>query len=249
MIVTAIPTRRVAPGSETNEVLDESLLSLPERAIVVVTSKIVAICEGRTVKVSDGKSKRSLVELESDYFLPEHYDHMGLGLTIIHSSLIPAAGIDESNGDGDFVLWPINPLQSARNIRNYLRTQHNVDELGVILSDSTARPLHFGTEGIGIAFSGFLPLKSYSGLADLYGRPLYHTAANIVDGLASAAVLVMGEGAEQTPLALIEDVPFVTFIEEDRTINTSEFFIPHIEDDLFAALLRNAPWIRGGRGA
>ena len=37
------------------------------------------------------------------------------------------------------------------------------------------------------------------------------TKVDVVNALASAAVLVMGEGAEQTPLAVISDVPFVEF--------------------------------------
>jgi F420-0:gamma-glutamyl ligase len=37
------------------------------------------------------------------------------------------------------------------------------------------------------------------------------TKVNVADALAAAAVLVMGEGSEQTPLVVIGDVPFVTF--------------------------------------
>jgi len=34
---------------------------------------------------------------------------------------------------------------------------------------------------------------------------------NVADALAAAAVLLMGEGKEQTPLAVLTDLPFVTF--------------------------------------
>lgn len=67
--------------------------------------------------------------------------------------------------------------------------------------------------GRAIGVAGFLPIKSYVGKEDLYGRESRVTTSNIADALASSAVLVMGEGSEQTPLAQIKNAP-VTFTKE-----------------------------------
>jgi F420-0:gamma-glutamyl ligase len=63
--------------------------------------------------------------------------------------------------------------------------------------------------------------------------------------LAAAAVLVMGEGAESTPLALISGLPFVHFQERDP--NPEELQNLHIDrrDDLYAPLLNAVPWQAG----
>ena len=84
-------------------------------------------------------------------------------------------------------------------------------ELGVIITDSHTIPLRRGVLGISLAHYGFAPLKDYRGNADIFGRTLKMTQTNIPDGLAAAAVVLMGEGAERTPLALITDVPWVKF--------------------------------------
>ena len=67
------------------------------------------------------------------------------------------------------------------------------------------------------------------------------------DGLAAAAVLMMGEGREQTPLALIEGAP-VVFREKELTRKEIEATRIGIKDDLYAPLLTKVKWRKGGRG-
>lgn len=248
MIITAIKTQKILSGSKTiYEVLDESLPKLEENSVVAISSKVVAICEGRTVPV-EGTDKNTLVRQESDYFLPEHMSQYGFSFTITHNTLIPAAGIDESNGNGSFVLWPKDPQESANQIRRYLLKRAGIKHLGVVITDSTARPLHYGTEGISIAYSGFSALNNYIGKPDLFGRELKVSVANIADALAAAAVLVTGEGTEQTPIALIGDVPFVDFQDHEPTKDElSKYYVHHMEDDMFAPFLQNMGWKKGGR--
>ena len=68
-----------------------------------------------------------------------------------------------------------------------------------------------GTTGAAIAHSGFAALNNYIGKPDIFGRKFKVQKANISDALAVSGVLIMGEGSEQTPLAVVEDVPFVKF--------------------------------------
>jgi F420-0:gamma-glutamyl ligase len=59
----------------------------------------------------------------------------------------------------------------------------------------------------------------------------------------------MGEADEQTPMAVIEDVPFVTFQERDPTGEELAALRISLEDDLYAPLLTRAPWRQGGQAS
>jgi len=249
MKIAAIKTDRLAPGApDIERVLDNALSGLEENSVLAVTSKIVAICEGRTIPIEDIADKKELIIQESDYYLPEFIEEFNFAFTITHHTLIPSSGIDESNGNGHYILWPADPFKSANRIRQYLKKRFGRKNVGVIITDSTARPLHYGTEGVCIGYSGFLPTNDYRGTADLFGREMKVSISNVADALASATVLVMGEGTEQTPLAVVEDLPFVTFQDHDPTDKELKaFFLEHMDDDLFAPLLRNSRWQKGGR--
>lgn len=248
MVVKPVRTDKITPGSGAIfGVLDNHLGRLRERTVVAITSKIVAICEGRVVPIAEADKNELAIE-ESQYYLPEHMSRYGYSFTITHNTLIPVAGIDESNGDGNYVLWPADPQKSANQIRAYLSQKARLKKIGVVITDSTAKPLHLGTEGVGIAFSGFKPMNNYVGQKDLFGREFKVSSANVVDGLASAAVMVMGEGTEQTPIALIEDVDFIEFTGKDPSeSDLKELFVSHMEDDLFEPFLRQMGWRKGGR--
>lgn len=248
MIVTGIKTELVRPGRHhLTSFLDANIKAVPENSVLAITSKVAAICEGRVVPIEDAE-KNDLAIQESDYYLPEYMSKYAFTFTISHRTLIPSAGIDLSNGDGHYVLWPKEPQKTAAEVWHYLRKRFGLKNVGVVLTDSTARPLHYGTEGVGIAYCGFAPSNNYIGTPDLFGRTLEVSISNILDALSSAAVVVMGEGTEQTPLATIEDIPFVQFQDHEPTqAELDKFFISHMEDDLFEPFLRHPKWQKGGR--
>ncbi len=132
-------------------------------------------------------------------------------------------------------------------IRAYLEERYSVRRLGVLIADSRVLPLRWGTTGVALGWSGFEGLRNYIGKPDIFGRKLKMTKANIADGLAAAAVLMMGEGREQTPLALIEGAP-VVFREKELTRKEIEATRIGIKDDLYAPLLTKVKWRKGGRG-
>lgn len=75
------------------------------------------------------------------------------------------------------------------------------------------------------------------------------TQTNIPDALAAAAVMIMGEGAERTPLAIVTDVPWIKFTEHPRRSKKSfsSFDIP-IKEDLYYPLLSGMKWKKGKGG-
>lgn len=246
MKTISIKTHKITSSQALSQIINRYISSLKEKSIVVITSKIVSICEGRVVKIGE-IDKKKLIEQEAEYYLPSYGNKYNITLTIKRNLLVPTAGIDESNGNGYYVLWPKDPQKTANEIREYSKKKFSLRHVGVIITDSRTTPLRWGTTGIAIAHSGFSALNNYIGKPDIFGRPLHVTKANIVDALAAAAVLVMGEGNEQTPLAIIEDLPFVKF--QDRNPSKSELKGLQISmrDDLYAALLKGVEWLRGGK--
>lgn len=244
MIITAIKTKIISVGDSLERILDQSFDELGDRTILAVTSKIVALCEGNVLDSAE-ISKRELIKKEADYYFASDSPYM---LTIKDSVLIPASGIDESNGDGKFVLWPKDPYASARGVRDYLANKFHLANLGVIITDSKTSPLRWGTTGIAIGYAGFRALKDYRDTEDIFGEKLKVTLSNHLDALAAAAVLVMGEGNEQTPMALIQDGDFIKFDGSSPTKEDMAALKIDRKDDLYGSLLNAVPWKKGKSG-
>lgn len=246
MKIVAIKTHKITKKDhDLLAILDQYLPEkLPEESIIAVTSKIVSICEGRVVLVSDA-DKDELVRKEADLYLPKEENKYGVFLTIKDSLLVATAGIDESNGAGYYVLWPENAQLTANKVREYLKKRFSLEKVGVIITDSKTTPLRWGTSGVAIAHSGFAALKNYIGTPDIFGKDFQMTKASISDALAASAVVVMGEGREQTPLAVISDVPFVQFRDRNPTVEELSELKISIDDDLYAPLLKSAHWKKG----
>lgn len=256
MKVHSIKTHRITnQDRDLYAILDRYLTSFDEGSILAITSKIVAICQGRMVRVEEA-DKQALIESEADYWLPPSASKYHVSLTVKDHLLIPMAGVDESNGNGYYVLWPRDPQRVANEVRAYLSGRFSRRQVGVIITDSKTTPLRWGVTGVAIAHSGFLALNDYIGQPDIFGRPLQITKVDVADALAAAAVLVMGEGNEQTPLAVIGDLPsdlthgkpFVTFQERDPTPEELRGRWIDIEDDLYAPLLQGVEWRKGTEG-
>ncbi|HEU4580416.1 MAG TPA: coenzyme F420-0:L-glutamate ligase [Polyangiaceae bacterium] len=224
-------------------ILDAHLPAFGEGSVLAISSKIIAIAEGRVVPIAS-VDKQELVAEQADRFLPASASKWGVSLTITNGMLIATAGIDESNSDGHFVLWPSDVQRSANALRSYLVQRFGLSRAGVVITDSRTSPLRIGVTGVALAHSGFRALNDYVGVQDLFGRALRMTKVNVMDALATAAVLVMGEGNEQTPLAVIDDAGLVQFQDRDPSAAELEQLRVSLEDDLYAPLLERVPWQR-----
>ncbi|HSW89211.1 MAG TPA: coenzyme F420-0:L-glutamate ligase [Candidatus Saccharimonadales bacterium] len=247
MQVVAYKTSKIQPKDNLYKILDDYLPKLEEKSIVVVTSKIVSLCEGSVLKDDGSISKEKLVHKEADYYLgddyPTAYGHI---ITLKNNILILSAGIDESNTGGYFVLWPKNVQKTANEIWQYLKDKYALSHVGVIITDSHTVPLRWGIIGTGLAWCGFQQSNSYVGKPDVFGRPLQSSFGSMIEGLSAAAVAVMGEGAEQTPLAVINDIPFVTFQDHEPTSAELKAMQIDRKDDIYGPLLNSVKWEKGG---
>jgi dihydrofolate synthase / folylpolyglutamate synthase len=247
MRITPVKSVLVTPGSTSIlALIDETIVKLHEGDILAITSKVVSLCENNVVPFGDS-SKEDLVKKESNLHLSQGSSAYGIQFTITNHTLIPSAGIDESNGDNNYILWPMDSQVTANNIREHLVDRFKLKNVGVLITDSTCQPLRRGTIGVALAHSGFLSIRNYIGTPDLFGRSFSVSQANISGGLASAAVLAMGEGTEQTPFCIMSDMPFVTFQSRNPTEGEIDSQRITLEEDLFAPFLTSIKWEHGQR--
>jgi len=196
--------------------------SFHEGDILVITSKIVALSEGRVGKIED---KRKLIFKESKRVIETPWAF----LTLTSDGWGINAGIDEANMKDKIVLLPKDPHKTAELLKKNLKRLYSLKKVGVIITDTRSVPLRVGTVGRAIGYSGFKPIKSYIGKKDLFGRKSRVTQSNLVDALAASAVVVMGEGSEQTPVAIIKDAP-VSFTSKPLSKRDKQLALPTAKD-------------------
>jgi putative folate metabolism gamma-glutamate ligase len=249
MKVTAYKTPLIKAKDDLLQIISDAIPYLPEKSVLVVASKVVSTCENRFVQKVTGKSseKHELVKKEAELYLDAHSSKYDLMLTVHRNWMFVNAGIDESNADNQYVLWPKDPQKSVNEIWHFLREHYKVKEVGVTMSDSGSIPLNWGVTGHSIAHCGFNPLKSYIGQPDLFGRPMRMEQVNIAQALTAAAALEMGEGNESTPLAIVREIKDIEFMDHPPTEEELAKLKISIEDDAFAPILMKADWKKGGK--
>ena len=144
------------------------------------------------------------------------------------------AGVDKSNvkGNSTYALLPQDPDSSARRMRKRIQ-QLTGKQVAVVICDTRSRPFRKGQVEESIGVAGLNPLIDYRGQKDLFGYTLRFKNVAIADELASAAELVMGQGREKTPVAIIRGLTRVRF--QDRA--SSRFLVVSSEEDLFRGTL------------
>lgn len=224
MQVRPVKTRIFRERENLADFIEEHIPRLADGSVLVVTSKIVALAEGRTAAYGGEDAKEKLVRSESDWAVRTKH----VWLTRKDGNVLAGAGIDESNGDGRFILLPEDCYASAAKLRDELLKRWGVKNLGVILTDSRTIPLRKGIVGVSLGYAGLRGIRDYEGTPDIFGRLFHFSKVSVVDSLAAAAVLVMGEGSEQQPLAVIEGAP----VDFKDAVDRGELAIDP-EDDMY----------------
>ena len=221
------------PQDDLFQVLDESLADVREKDIVLITSKVVAIHQGRCV-FREGADKRSLVEAEAEYLIEGYRQYAESPLAIKYGAMFYGAGIDESNSGDYYTLLPDTPYESSKAIWKFLTQKFQLKNIGVIITDSHSQPLRRGCLGISIGVWGFHPINHHVGKQDLFGRTIRLSSTNIADTVSAGAATVSGEAAECTPIVIARNVPNVRFTKQDTR---HEILMPP-EDDIYYPITR-----------
>lgn len=232
-----VKTRVVRPPKdEIDDIIDS--LEVKDGDIIFITSKIMGIHQGRTRRIGE-VSKEELIRAEAERYLEYENKEGGfnVNLTVAHGVLIPAAGIDESNADGYYVLWPEKIDEFCREIREKLVRKFGLKQLGVVATDSHTTPLRWGVTGIAIGLSGIEPAKDIRGEEDIFGRKMKLTKVDMIDPLAAMAVNVMGEASERVPIVIARGETKIEFSET----GSMEGFKIEPEMDLYRPLIEAIP--------
>lgn len=258
MQVQAIKSRIIKSNDNLFTTIDEAILAdsnlqgnLPENSVLAISSKVISYCQGRVIKKSDDKEiKHNLARKEAELYTDPSFSEFDLMLTIKNSTLIVNSGIDESNassnGEACYVLWPEKIQETLNEVWCYVRERYRLKNFGVITTDSRSFPLRWGVVGTALNYCGFKGLNNHIGEQDLFGRKMEMEQVNVAEALGVAATFEMGEVAEQTPFVLVSDLKKVQFTNE---VPSSEELAANkisLEDDLYAPLLTNVDWKKGG---
>ncbi len=230
MNIKAFKTRIFAEREKLLPFVDKYVGKPRDGAVLIVTSKIVALSEGRTTVKTDQASREKIIIEESDFAMPTKYTW----LTIKDGMVMMSAGVDESNADGKIILLPKDSFKQAAAIRKYFVRKYALKKFGVIITDSRCLPLRAGIVGVALGYAGFKGIKSYKGAADIFGRIMQFSQVDVADSLATAAVLCMGEGKEQKPLAMISGAE----LEWSNTVKHDELWIDP-KEDVYQPLFEN----------
>jgi coenzyme F420-0:L-glutamate ligase/coenzyme F420-1:gamma-L-glutamate ligase len=197
--------------------------------VVVISSKFVAISEGRVVELGSVVPSNYAVELSARHNIPPQLCELivresdeilggvvGFILASKEGMLSPNAGIDRSNIEpGRAVLYPRNPLESAAAVVESMEFRRGI-RIAVVICDSRLMPTRKGTTGVALASSGLEAVVDLRGKEDLFGNILRVTSQAIADDLCSAAQLVMGESDEAAPFVVIRGL-------DDSLIKESQY--------------------------
>ncbi len=184
--------------------------------VLVISSKFLAISEGRVVRLDSVAAGAEAKKLAVQYRMDERMCELilresdeviggvpGFLMTSRQGLLTPNAGIDKSNIEhGMVVLYPRRPETIARKIREAVKFATGAS-VGVVVCDSRLSPTRRGTIGVALAASGLEAILDMRGKRDLFDNVLKVTAQAVADDLSSAAELLMGESDEATPIVVV----------------------------------------------
>lgn len=219
--------------------------------ILVVTHVIVSRAEGKIVNLDEVApsefAKNIAAQYEKDPALVEvvlreskSIKRMGDGKIITetkHGFICANSGVDKSNAPGERIvaLLPDDPDNSAEKIRREIKRLTGCD-VAVIISDTHGRALREGEINVAIGVAGIKPLRSRRGEKDLFGYVLRVKNTAIVDELASAAELAIGQADEGIPVAIIRGYKYL----KSENAKATELIRPK-EKDLFLSQMLYFP--------
>lgn len=206
MELLPLKSRLIKPKDDLFSVLEKTLKRAGKKLhngdILVIASKVISVSEHRIVECTSVLMEAKIAKQEADIWL----GGKPYPFAIKNGVLIPRSGIDSSNSEKNtLILWSKDFWKSAELLRKKIMQQWKLKKFGIVISDSTCRPLRWGVSGIALAWSGFEGVEDYRGKKDLFGKKLKVTRKAVADSLAAAAGMLMGEASEKIPFVLVRD--------------------------------------------
>jgi len=223
-------------------------VSIEDGDILVVAQKIVSKAEGRVFQLEDIKPSERAREIAKITWKNPNFVELVLreAQKIVKTSpetlivetedgiVCINAGIDKSNVEGEdsYALLPKDADESAKKIRKGIM-ELTGKRVAVIISDTYSRPFRKGQVDFAIGVAGINPFKDYRGKKDLYDYVLKVKNIAVVDEIAAAAELVMRQGSEGIPVAIVKNLNRAELTER---CSIKDLFISK-QEDLFKGTL------------
>jgi coenzyme F420-0:L-glutamate ligase/coenzyme F420-1:gamma-L-glutamate ligase len=243
----------IKPGDDVARTIIDSArkngLMIEDGDVIVIAQKIVSKAESRVVELervvpsarAEGlaeitgkdprfielvlKETKRVIKVSREVLLVE--DKRGL--------ICINAGIDKSNVEGrtSFALLPKDSSASAEKYRSAIK-EFAGRSVAVVVCDTYSRPFRRGQVNYAIGVAGLKLFRDYRGKRDLFGQVLKVKNVAVVDEIAAAAELLMGQAREATPVVILRGLDgMVAFCEE---CDFEEMYIEE-EADLFKGVL------------
>ena len=230
------------------ETAEQNAVPIEDGDIAVVAQKVVSKAEGRVVRLRDVRpseraEKMAKVASKDPRFVELVLKEAKKVLKCSPETLIVEnekglvcinAGIDKSNvsGKDSYSLLPKDPDGSAERIRSRIM-RITGKRVAVVISDTYSRPFRRGQVEFAIGVAGIGPFKDYRGQGDLFNYILKVKNIALVDEIASAAELVMGQGREAVPVVIVRNL---SRAEPGEASSIEDLSISR-EEDLFSGTL------------
>ena len=214
-------------------------IELQDRDIVIAASTVVAKAEGEIFRLEDITPGKISLEIAARAGKDARFIEAVLSrsrevlvekpfmlVTTLSGHTCVNAGIDESNIENGFLLYPPeSPDASASRLGQELEKLSG-KKLSVIVTDTNGRAFKIGQTGIAIGIYKIKPVKRWIGEKDLFGKDLEITEEAIADELAGAANLLRGEGADGIPVVVIRGLDYYC----DKETYIKEMYRPEEQD-------------------
>jgi coenzyme F420-0:L-glutamate ligase/coenzyme F420-1:gamma-L-glutamate ligase len=236
----------VKPGDDLVRLIVEAVrgenVSVQSGDIFVVGQKVISKCEGLVQNLGNirasSRAKRIAKLTSKD---PRFVELVLRGsaklvravkkillVETVSGAVCLNAGVDKSNVEGrlNYSYLPEEPGIAGEQLRSRLKEEFGC-ELGVVITDSFSRAFRKGQVECAIGGAGVEPIVDYRGSVDLFGYQLQFKSVAVVDEVAAAAELVMGQGTERIPVAIVKGLTrirmgYVTWDSRDLRVRRRE---------------------------
>ncbi|MGE5636065.1 MAG: coenzyme F420-0:L-glutamate ligase, partial [Nocardioidaceae bacterium] len=213
-MLTALPgLPAVRPGDDLGALLAAAAPpDLADGDVLAVAHKVVSKAEGRVRRLAEivpgdraralaaehGKDARVVQAVLDESRALLRADHGVLVCETRHGLVCANAGVDRSNlaADEELLLLPEDPDASASALRARIAAERGVRP-AVIVTDSFGRAWRIGEVDVAIGAAGVVPLETWRGRADAFGRELHVTTIAVADALAAAADLARAKDSAE----------------------------------------------------
>lgn len=223
----------IGKGDDIADLLCKNAPDIADKDIIVIASTIVSKSQGlvfkedeifpgeeaRRIAALNGKDPR-LVQAVLEESMEVFTETPFMLVRNKNGHVCINAGIDSSNvGSGLLLALPKNPDRFAAAIGKAIEKKTG-KKISVIITDTNGRAFKEGQTNVAVGVYNIRPIRRWIGEADLYGKVLEISEEAVVDEIAGAANLLMGEGGGGIPAVIVRGLDLYT----DAPVSITEMY-------------------------